>query len=84
MSIQKQSNLPQLSDTDQLILNKTKDVATEANLLQSDLFKPTSPYDCVCQSLDELTVLQEFRQSKFNYKIERLKQLKNKMSKSFQ
>lgn len=74
-------NLPK--DDTNPYLQKAQEVMNEANELQSELLGTVRLMDCIVQNLDELALLQEFRRSKYNVKLEKIKALKSRFNKSF-
>lgn len=78
------SNLqPKMEDDDVLLVLKAKEMANEVNMLNTELLGQLRPLDAIAQSLEEMTLLVEFRRSKFNFKLEKIKALKQKFNKSF-
>jgi hypothetical protein len=73
----------QISESDLAILARAKQIASEVNQLNTDLIGNISPLDTVAQSIEEVAVLKEFRMSKYNYRMEKIKSLKNKFNKTF-
>ena len=84
MSVLKtQSSVPQLSEMEVEILRKAKAVANEVNQLNTDLIGNITPLDAVAQNIEEISVLKELRVSKYNYRMEKIKLLKERMQKAF-
>jgi len=81
------SSLPQVpqqvNDMDLLIVNKAKQIASEVNQLNTELIGNITPLDAVAQNIEEIAMLKEFRQSKYNYRIEKIKLLKDRFVKTF-
>lgn len=73
----------QLSEQEVEILKRAKQLANEVNTLNCDLIGNITPLDAVAQNLEEMTMLKEFRMSKYNYRMEKIKLLKDRFSKTF-
>ena len=79
------SNLQSLTEMDITILNRAKQVANEVNSFSSntDLLGLVSPLECIAQNIEEITVLKEMRNSKYNTQVKKIKLLKGKMNRTF-
>lgn len=87
MSVSKTaSNLVQLQpqDDDLLIVQKAKDLSKDVNHLNNELLGTMNPIDAVALNIEEYTLLKEFRDSKLNYRLERVRTIRNKMKKMFE
>ena len=83
MSVFKTPTCQQLTEQDLKILSTCKELANEVNQLNTDLLGNITPLDAVAQNIEEMAMLKEFRMSKYNYRMKKLKLLKNRLSKSF-
>ena len=73
----------QLSENDLAIVARAKQIANEVNQLNTDLIGNITPLDAVAQNIEEITMLKEFRMSKYNYRMEKIKLLKDRFNKTF-
>jgi DNA anti-recombination protein RmuC len=78
------STVNQLSENEMEILKRAKELSNEVNRLNTSLIGSVNPLDTVAQNIEEMVVLLELRHSKYNYRMEKIKLLKNKFSKTFQ
>lgn len=70
-------------DEDHQVLKRAHCVANDVNEMNTELLGNVRPIDVVAQNFEEVAILKEFRCSKMNFKLEKIKFLKSKMSKSF-
>jgi hypothetical protein len=82
MSAQKISSNLGFQPEDMAILKTINDVLEEASSY-ADVIGSVTKHDCVAQNLEEITMLVEFRRSKFNYRLNKINTLKKQINKSF-
>lgn len=71
------------TESDMLVMARAKKIADEVNQLRTDLMGVITPLDAVAQNVKEVALLQEFRYSRYNTKLDKIKTLKQRFSKTF-
>lgn len=80
MSVYKTSSTLKFDEQDSEIVEKAKKTAKSMNKLKIELVKPV---DTVAEDVEEMVILLEYRKSKTNQKLEKIKTLKKRFSKVF-
>lgn len=73
----------QVSELNQALLKQISKLVKECILMKSELLDNIEATDVIARDVEEVVVLREFRQSRYQSKLEKMKTLKRTMQKSF-
>lgn len=77
------TNIQNTTEEDRMIIQQAHRISNEVMKLRSEIVGEATPIECVCESVEEFTMLKEFRASKYNYRMERIKVLQKRFTKTF-